>query len=496
MTFGILLEVTIGLVLVYALFSLMTTVVLEIVNAGLNRRGRMLEFAIYFALDGERPYRGWWWRLLGRRAAASLNRHPRHCHSLADRFFSLQSIRTLMDKDRLPSYVSADAFADGVVVLLNKELGLAKAPDDYAAHTRARPSRLATLVNEFFPSGEVSEAALKLRLARYYEDMIERVKGWFKRENTRWLFIIGLLIAALFNVNSIDLARSIASDSELRERLVVAAEAEAEAQRLTLESRRLAATIDDPDLSPLLLDDAAAAERFAKQRTEDLEALNAEVGRLGLPIGKCRDGWFKPRTDTDNTAAAHGELTFADQDAVAAAKTQGSPCSQSDFLYVVGEFVGWSITALALSLGAPFWFDLLIKLVALRKAGGFRTGEESALAKSAGVVSPENNPAKPPTIEDIPVGPPLDNSRSTPAAAPAVAPAASAPPNAWELEYLSKDDILDIQRLLGLPSIYRTGRLDEETRKSIREFRQAQMNEVNPSEFIDRRMVLQLYEKN
>jgi hypothetical protein len=30
------------------------------------------------------------------------------------------------------------------------------------------------------------------------------------------------------------------------------------------------------------------------------------------------------------------------------------------------SLIGWSITALALSLGAPFWFDLLNKFIVVR----------------------------------------------------------------------------------------------------------------------------------
>jgi len=35
---------------------------------------------------------------------------------------------------------------------------------------------------------------------------------------------------------------------------------------------------------------------------------------------------------------------------------------------VVKMIIGWLITALALSLGAPFWFDLLNKLMNLRSS--------------------------------------------------------------------------------------------------------------------------------
>jgi hypothetical protein len=33
-------------------------------------------------------------------------------------------------------------------------------------------------------------------------------------------------------------------------------------------------------------------------------------------------------------------------------------------------FVGIAITGIALSTGAPFWFDILLKLVNIRRAGG------------------------------------------------------------------------------------------------------------------------------
>ena len=38
-------------------------------------------------------------------------------------------------------------------------------------------------------------------------------------------------------------------------------------------------------------------------------------------------------------------------------------------LNILGVFAGWLITAVAATLGAPFWFDLLSKLVKLRGSG-------------------------------------------------------------------------------------------------------------------------------
>ena len=43
-------------------------------------------------------------------------------------------------------------------------------------------------------------------------------------------------------------------------------------------------------------------------------------------------------------------------------------------------FAGWLITALAISLGAPFWFDLLSKLVKIRGSGKIKDSESVAVA--------------------------------------------------------------------------------------------------------------------
>jgi hypothetical protein len=39
------------------------------------------------------------------------------------------------------------------------------------------------------------------------------------------------------------------------------------------------------------------------------------------------------------------------------------------------HLLGWLITVLAISLGAPFWFDMLNRIVAIRSAG--RAPEEA-----------------------------------------------------------------------------------------------------------------------
>jgi hypothetical protein len=65
-------------------------------------------------------------------------------------------------------------------------------------------------------------------------------------------------------------------------------------------------------------------------------------------------------------------------------------------------WLGFILTAFALSLGAPFWFGVLNKLVQLRASGPKPEDDTSELAK--GTITPANQPA----VKDIPLPPEED----------------------------------------------------------------------------------------
>jgi hypothetical protein len=51
-------------------------------------------------------------------------------------------------------------------------------------------------------------------------------------------------------------------------------------------------------------------------------------------------------------------------------------------------FLGWLITAMAITLGAPFWFDLLSKLVSLRGTGSNASNSNDTASASNGPPNP------------------------------------------------------------------------------------------------------------
>jgi hypothetical protein len=107
--------------------------------------------------------------------------------------------------------------------------------------------------------------------------------------------------------------------------------------------------------------------------------------------------------------------------------------------------LGWVITALAISLGAPFWFDLLQKLLRLRSSGQ----RPDAQGREGAVAVKENG--------------------SVPAGEPHSAFHGAGPRTIFERTSLSDSDIRDLQRALGLPEHQVTKVLDTPTRTRVRD---------------------------
>jgi hypothetical protein len=210
-------------------------------------------------------------------------------------------------KTRNPSYLPGRAFAAALVDLLVPDHGGTATVDGVRGSVLALPGTDALrgpLLSLLSVAGD-DLGSFMTALERWYDDQMDRVSGAYKRWAKRWLIIVGLSVAVLFQVDTVAVARSLYSDAPLRAAVVSAA------GNHTLCPR------DQP------LEQAR-------------ECVRTELDRLaldeGLPVG-----WA-----ADLPAGAGGWLV---------------------------KLLGWLLTALAASLGAPFWFDALTRLGSLRNTG-------------------------------------------------------------------------------------------------------------------------------
>lgn len=136
-------------------------------------------------------------------------------------------------------------------------------------------------------------------LEDWFNQSMDRVKGWYKKRITAITFFVGFCVAVSFNLNTIDIVKTLQNDTAKREALMVQVDAyvEKNPESTTIDSLKTSAMTTFTGINDVL-------------------------------------GSDKPRFDKDGCMAL--------------------------------SFLGWLITALAISLGAPFWFDLLNKLINLR----------------------------------------------------------------------------------------------------------------------------------
>lgn len=152
----------------------------------------------------------------------------------------------------------------------------------------------------------------------WFSDAMDRVSGWYKRRTQLWTIIIATALTVVANADTTHIAQRLWTDPVLRSAVVEEAKVRSQKPRPTISVEY--ENEDDPT-SPTVT------------RNEGNQISGNERELLGQLLG-----W-------------RGTL-----------KDNGL----KDWLERV---LGWFLTVLALSMGAPFWFDLLNKFMNVRFAG-------------------------------------------------------------------------------------------------------------------------------
>jgi hypothetical protein len=319
------MDVAIGLILMYLMLSLLCTVVNEFIATKLSLRSKSLAAAIEQLIDDK---------------------------TLRDTFYKHGVIAGAMEvtKPGTQSTVSAvismaSTLADGAKRMIGHGPAAPPPPAPNANQKANHPSYLAgstvalALIGSLdpatplpgiaeikkaalaLPAGSVRDALLsnlmvanndvdKLRasIATWYDDSMERLSGAYKRQ-LKWItMLIGLAVAVAFNADSLKVATTLWNDPERRALVVESA------TKVVQEGLPKSGQPTGETLRPLPI------------------GWNCDVAKPGVPtpsVWKCAT--MEPPTTT--------------------------------------QIAGWLLTAAALSLGAPFWFDLLSKFMNVRGAG-------------------------------------------------------------------------------------------------------------------------------
>jgi len=331
-----LLDLAISMVFVYFLLSLLVSGMSELLVTIFSKRGKDLKHAIDEVFNDGRCNKNW---------SELLYRHP-----LIDRLKRTEKT--------LPSYISSSVFSSALLDLMvdesrNKKIGkLASGEVKYIETLptdnpyinfsegvkKLNPSDVKTLLQTFVTESKDIDT-LKTTMEKWYNAYMGRVSGWFKRDVQQWLFWISLLVTISLNVDSIHLTKSLWKDRTLREAVVKTAIDYVDRKNENISKEGLTDNINKYKMV------AEIDTMNLAQRIEYIDSIYSETEALNLPIGWKMCGKFK----REKYCIEENRGNFFEK------WTQ--------------ILIGWLISTFAISFGAPFWFDVLCKLVNLRKAG-------------------------------------------------------------------------------------------------------------------------------
>ncbi len=145
--------------------------------------------------------------------------------------------RPMSNKDRrcLPSYLSGATFARALIDILSR--GASPGGGDpldkvrlWAQSESAKNTHLARALHPLIVAASVP-SDLETSVARWYDDHMARVSGWYKR-HVKWVSLgIGLVLVVAFNVNAIKIADALYSDQALSTSVVAEATRASSCQR-------------------------------------------------------------------------------------------------------------------------------------------------------------------------------------------------------------------------------------------------------------------------
>jgi hypothetical protein len=243
-----------------------------------------------------------------------------------------------------PSYLSSETFATALIQQLKEELK-EMLEDPPKASTSGAIIEIKNKINDSdkIPTSlketlttladkaslKASEADNKLlmfqqEIETWFDRSMDPASGVYKRNTQLLCFFLGFAIAIIFNLDSLFLAQRLSQDTAMRTAL------------------------------------AGGAETIVRESTaQNSQSFNP--GKLQENINSLLGNSSFIAPITENA----GNLVDCAKNQLTCPLKPGIP----NFGKVASAVLGWIITALAIYMGAPFWFEILGKLVNVRSTG-------------------------------------------------------------------------------------------------------------------------------
>ena len=354
------LDVGIGLIFVYLMVSLVCTAANEALASVFSWRANNLWEGIRNLLDGpDRSESEWAQKFYGHPLVQGLSQPGGKPSYIPSRTFALVLTDLVLPADTGARPATAQSLRDAIAASpapegLKRVLRLLVDEAEHSSNAGQALrldgvldiAKLETLFNQMQQHIEI-----------WFNNSMERVSGWYKRSVHVWTLAIAVCLTVALNVDSIQIVRQLARDPALRSVVVAQAEKAAQQPPATVVVNGTAGAA--PAVTPV---QATSPKQQAQEWIQELDT-------VGIPLG-----WPEP----------------------------GNPTRDASWWLL--KVMGLLLTAGAASLGAPFWFDMLNKIISIRASG--KAPEETPKApKQIPMPAVPGRPEGPPAQQDPPAAP-------------------------------------------------------------------------------------------
>lgn len=419
MTGSVALDIVIGLVFIFMLYAILVSIIHEAIANLFSFRAAFLEKAIIRMLeDGNaRVPATIWDRFRNFYKLFTKNKNNLDKLPLASKFYEHPLIKYLAEDDfkSKPSYITADNFSKTMIDLLRGK-DFAAGDDPKPAIERALNEKKVQWKNkEDDPEVDINDETLsylhslwadaqgdvqKFRglIENWFDVTMERTTGWYKRQTQVVLFVIGLIIAIVFNVDTLKMSGMLAHDPDLRKELVEQADNYVKTHKQELDVNWNKVEVEDPAESSEVIADTVSSEETQETEGQDVEPTPVEGVTSEAPtVMSVEDSIDIQEVKDSAIVLINRAADLVNNDIAKVNKTLGMGWTCKSFNRHEEEhcfhwkgfclwswnlkwssLLGWFVSALALSLGAPFWFDLLNRLVRIKGSAGPSSEKEKS----------------------------------------------------------------------------------------------------------------------
>jgi hypothetical protein len=291
---------------------------------------------------------------------------------LAESFFNHPQIKLLQEKlNKLPSYVPSANFAMSVMDIVSAK-STARTGDlfnDFKAGIGKFVDAKGDLPTLFKTWADNSDNVKELKdtIEKWFNEYMDRVSGWYKEKHRFTTRIIAIAVALVFHLDMIKITETIHGDPLLKAALV------AEAEK----------TVDNPDAVKRYMDHTIQTDLGAVDEEYDVKIKNDSANKPRVDsLEKSRDstknavlaGYNKKQYDITrsliSSVSVDNKLLFGWEHWPFQVVDPGTKQLRTmNALEIALMLLGLFIGAVGIAMGAPFWFDLMMKLVNIRRAG-------------------------------------------------------------------------------------------------------------------------------